>query len=479
MATKRGTQATRSESDSLGPIEVPGNRYWGAQTERSRRNFTIGGELMPLEIVHALALVKLAAARVNRAAGDLDPRLAAAIEQAAQEVIDGALDAEFPLVIWQTGSGTQSNMNVNEVIAGRANEILTGQRGGKAPVHPNDQVNRAQSSNDSFPTAMHLAAVAALAGRTRPALLALQRAIAAKARAFAKVIKVGRTHLMDATPLTLGQEMGGWAAQLGLAIAALDAAMKPLHALAQGGTAVGTGLNSPAGFDKAFAAEVARITGRPFRPAPDKFAALAGHEPIHGASAALEQAAVALMKIGNDVRLLGSGPRAGLAELRLPENEPGSSIMPGKVNPTQAEALTMVAAQVMGNHAALTVGAALGHLQLNVFKPMIAANLLRSARLLADAADSFREHCIAGIEPDRRRIAQLLERSLMLVTALNPAIGYDKAAKVAKLALAEDLTLKQAALRLGFLDAATFDRLVRPEAMLAPTPAKRKPKPKR
>ncbi len=472
MATKRGKQASRSESDSLGPIEVPAEHYWGAQTERSRRNFTIGGEPMPLEIVHALALVKLAAARVNRAAGDLEPRLAAAIEQAAGEVIDGRLDGEFPLVIWQTGSGTQSNMNVNEVIAGRANEILTGARGGKAPVHPNDHVNRGQSSNDSFPTAMHIAAVTALAGRTRPALLALQRELRAKARAFARVIKVGRTHLMDATPLTLGQEIGGWAAELGLAIAALDAALKPLHALAQGGTAVGTGLNSPAGFDRAFAAEVGRITGRPFRPAPDKFAALAGHEPMHGASAALEQAAVALMKIGNDVRLLGSGPRAGLGELHLPENEPGSSIMPGKVNPTQAEALTMVAAQVMGNHAALTVGAASGHLQLNVFKPMIAANLLRSARLLADAAESFRAHCVAGIEPDRRRIGQLLERSLMLVTALNPAIGYDKAAMVAKLALAEDLTLKQAALRLGFLDAATFDRLVRPAAMLAPAKAK-------
>jgi fumarate hydratase class II len=475
MAGKRGTGATRTEGDSLGAVEVPADRYWGAQTERSRRNFTIGGERMPLEIVRALALVKLAAAQVNRAAGSLPAELAGAIEQAAQEAVEGRLDAEFPLVVWQTGSGTQSNMNANEVIAGRANEILTGRRGGKAPVHPNDHVNQGQSSNDCFPTAMHIAAVEALAGRTRPALAALRASLAAKARAFARIVKVGRTHLMDATPLTLGQEVGGWAAQLGLVIAALDSALKPLHALAQGGTAVGTGLNSRAGFDRAFAAEVRRITGRPFRAAADKFAALAGHEPIHGASAALEQAAVALMKIGNDVRLLGSGPRAGLAELRLPENEPGSSIMPGKVNPTQAEALTMVAAQVMGNHAALTIGASLGHLQLNVFKPMIAANLLRSARLLADAADSFRVHCVEGLEPDRRRIAQLLERSLMLVTALNPAIGYDKAAKVAKLALAEDLSLKQAALRLGYLDAATFDRLVRPEAMLAPTPVKTGP----
>ena len=476
MAGKPRAATTRTESDSLGPVEVPAAQYWGAQTERSRRNFTIGGERMPLEITRALALVKLAAARVNRAAGSLPAELAGAIEQAAQEAVEGKLDAEFPLVIWQTGSGTQSNMNANEVIAGRANEILTGTRGGKAPVHPNDHVNQGQSSNDSFPTAMHIAAVEALAGRTRPALVALRRSLEAKARAFGRIVKVGRTHLMDATPLTLGQEIGAWATQLGLAIAALDGALKPLHALAQGGTAVGTGLNSRAGFDRAFAAEVKRITGRPFRAAPDKFAALAGHEPIHGASAALEQAAVALMKIGNDVRLLGSGPRAGLAELRLPENEPGSSIMPGKVNPTQAEALTMVAAQVMGNHAALTIGAAMGHLQLNVFKPMIAANLLRSARLLADAADSFRVHCVEGLEPDRRRIAQLLERSLMLVTALNPAIGYDKAAKVAKLALAEDLSLKQAALKLGFLDAATFDRLVRPEAMLAPTPVtKRKP----
>ena len=476
MAGKPRAAATRTESDSLGPVEVPAAQYWGAQTERSRRNFTIGGERMPLEITRALALVKLAAARVNRAAGSLPAELAGAIEQAAQEAVEGKLDAEFPLVIWQTGSGTQSNMNANEVIAGRANEILTGRRGGKAPVHPNDHVNQGQSSNDSFPTAMHIAAVEALAGRTRPALVALRRSLEAKARAFGRIVKVGRTHLMDATPLTLGQEIGAWATQLGLAVAALDGALKPLHALAQGGTAVGTGLNSRAGFDRAFAAEVKRITGRPFRAAPDKFAALAGHEPIHGASAALEQAAVALMKIGNDVRLLGSGPRAGLAELRLPENEPGSSIMPGKVNPTQAEALTMVAAQVMGNHAALTIGAAMGHLQLNVFKPMIAANLLRSARLLADAADSFRVHCVEGLEPDRRRIAQLLERSLMLVTALNPAIGYDQAAKVAKLALAEDLSLKEAALKLGFLDAATFDRLVRPEAMLAPTPVtKRKP----
>ena len=473
MAAWRGWAAVWTESDSLGPVEVPAEHYWGAQTERSRRNFTIGGEPMPLEITRALALVKLAAARVNRAASALAPGLAAAIEQAAQEALDGRLDAEFPLVVWQTGSGTQSNMNANEVIAGRANEILTGRRGGKAPVHPNDHVNQGQSSNDCFPTAMHLAAVEALAGRTRPALVALRRSLAAKARAFARVVKVGRTHLMDATPLTLGQEIGAWATQLGLAVAALDAALKPLHALAQGGTAVGTGLNSRAGFDRAFAAEVRRITGRPFRAAPDKFAALAGHEPLHGASAALEQAAVALMKIGNDVRLLGSGPRAGLAELRLPENEPGSSIMPGKVNPTPAEALTMVAAQVMGNHAALTIGAALGQLQLNVFKPMIAANLLRSARLLADAADSFRVHCVEGLEPDRRRIAQLLERSLMLVTALNPAIGYDKAARVAKLALAEDLSLKEAALKLGYLDAASFDRLVRPEAMLAPTPAQK------
>ncbi len=476
MAGKPRAAATRTESDSLGPVEVPAAQYWGAQTERSRRNFTIGGERMPLEITRALALVKLAAARVNRAAGSLPAELAGAIEQAAQEAVEGRLDAAFPLAIWQTGPGTQTNTNPNQATPGRANEILTGTRGGKAPVHPNDHVNQGQSSNDSFPTAMHIAAVEALAGRTRPALVALRRSLEAKARAFGRIVKVGRTHLMDATPLTLGQEIGAWATQLGLAVAALDGALKPLHALAQGGTAVGTGLNSRAGFDRAFAAEVKRITGRPFRAAPDKFAALAGHEPIHGASAALEQAAVALMKIGNDVRLLGSGPRAGLAELRLPENEPGSSIMPGKVNPTQAEALTMVAAQVMGNHAALTIGAAMGHLQLNVFKPMIAANLLRSARLLADAADSFRVHCVEGLEPDRRRIAQLLERSLMLVTALNPAIGYDQAAKVAKLALAEDLSLKQAALKLGFLDAATFDRLVRPEAMLAPTPVtKRKP----
>ncbi len=470
LKAKAGTAATRQESDSLGAVEVPAERYWGAQTERSRRNFDIGGETMPLEIVRALAVVKRAAARCNLAMGNLDRRRARAIERAARAVIAGEHDTDFPLVVWQTGSGTQTNMNVNEVIAARANELLTGQRGGKEPVHPNDHVNRSQSSNDSFPTAMHIAAVEALEGHSLPALRELRAALAARARRFARLVKVGRTHLMDATPLTVGQEFSGWAAQLGIAIAALEHSLPALHRLAQGGTAVGTGLNSPAGFDRAFAAEVAALTGRPFRTAGNKFAALAGHEAMVAASGALETVAVALMKLGNDVRLLGSGPRAGLGELVLPANEPGSSIMPGKVNPTQAEALTMVAAQVMGNHAALVVAASQGQLQLNVFKPMIAANLLRSARLLGDAARSFRLRCIEGLEVDEKRLAAYLERSLMLATALNPAIGYDRAATVAKLAHAEDLSLKEAASRLGYLSAAEFDRLLDPSRMLAPAP---------
>jgi len=459
---------TREERDSLGAIEVPAARYWGAQTERSRRNFTIGGELMPPEVVHALAQVKLAAARVNAADGLLDPRLAGAIEQAAQEVLDGRLEGNFPLVIWQTGSGTQSNMNVNEVIAGRANEILEGRRGGKAPVHPNDHVNLGQSSNDCFPTAMHLAAVRAIAERTLPAVAALETAIRRQAERYRDLVKIGRTHLMDATPVTLGQEMGGWAAQIALARRSLEASLPALHELAQGGTAVGTGLNSTPGFDRRIAEELSRLTGRPFVPAPDKFAALAGHEALVAASAGLQTVAVALTKVANDVRLLGSGPRAGLAELSLPENEPGSSIMPGKVNPTQAEALTQVAAQVLGNHATVAFAASQGHLELNVFKPVIVANVLRSARLLADAADSFRARCIEGLQANETEIRHHVERSLMLVTALAPFIGYDKAAAVAKLAHGEHLTLREAALKLGYLTAADFDRLVRPEAMLAP-----------
>ena len=460
--------ATREESDTLGAVEVPAERYWGAQTERSRRNFTIGGEPMPREVVRALALVKLAAARVNAADGLLEPRLAQAIEAAAQEVIDGGLEGNFPLVIWQTGSGTQSNMNVNEVIAGRANELLAGRRGGKSPVHPNDHVNLGQSSNDSFPTAMHLAAVGLIAERTLPAVAALEAAIRAQAERHAELVKIGRTHLMDATPVTLGQEMGGWAAQIAIARRSLEAALPALHELAQGGTAVGTGLNTTPGFDRRIADELARLTGRPYLPAADKFAALAGHEALVAASAGLQTLAVALTKVANDVRLLGSGPRAGLGELSLPENEPGSSIMPGKVNPTQAEALTQVAAQVLGNHATVAFAASQGHLELNVFKPVIIANVLRSARLLADAVESFRLRCIEGLEANEAQIRRHLDRSLMLVTALAPSIGYDKAAEVAKLAHREHLTLREAAERLGLLSAEEFERLVRAEAMLAP-----------
>jgi len=468
---------TREERDSLGAIQVPAERYWGAQTERSRRNFTIGGEPMPQEVVDALALVKLAAARVNAADGMLEPLLADAIERAARDVLDGRLAGNFPLVIWQTGSGTQSNMNVNEVIAGRANELLAGRRGGKAPVHPNDHVNLGQSSNDSFPTAMHLAACRLIAERTLPAVDALEQAIRVQAERHARLVKIGRTHLMDATPVTLGQEMGGWAAQVALARRSLEASLPALHELAQGGTAVGTGLNSTPGFDARIAAELARLTGRPFVPAPDKFAALAGHEALVAASAGLQTVAVALTKVANDVRLLGSGPRAGLAELNLPENEPGSSIMPGKVNPTQAEAMTQVCAQVLGNHATVAFAASQGHLELNVYKPVIIANVLRSARLLADAADSFRARCIEGMEANETQIRHHVERSLMLVTALAPFIGYDKAAEVAKLAHRQHLTLREAALRLGYLTAEDFDRLVRAEAMLAPAwPEGREPR---
>jgi fumarate hydratase class II len=459
---------TREERDSLGAVEVPAKRYWGAQTERSRRNFTIGGETMPREVVQALALIKLAAARVNAADGLLEPRLAQAIGQAAQEAIDGGLEGNFPLVIWQTGSGTQSNMNVNEVIAGRANEILAGRRGGKSPVHPNDHVNLGQSSNDSFPTAMHLAAARLIAERTIPAVAALEAAIRAQAERYAALVKIGRTHLMDATPVTLGQEMGGWAAQIAIARRSLEASLPALHELAQGGTAVGTGLNTTPGFDRRIAAELARLTGRPFQPAPDKFAALAGHEALVAASAGLLTVAVALTKVANDVRLLGSGPRAGFAELNLPENEPGSSIMPGKVNPTQAEALTQVAAQVLGNHTTVAYAASQGQLEHTVFKPVIIANVLRSARLLADAAESFRLRCIEGMTANEKQIHHHLEHSLMLVTALAPSIGYDKAAEVAKLAHREHLTLREAALRLGYVSATDFDRLVQAETMLAP-----------
>ena len=460
------TGSTRTETDSFGPVEVAADAYWGAQTQRSIENFPIGGERMPLPLVHALGIVKQAAARVNARSGALSADIAPTIEQAAGEVAAGAHDDQFPLVVWQTGSGTQTNMNANEVIAGRANELLAGTRGGKAPVHPNDHVNMAQSSNDTFPTAMHVAAAREVHDRLLPALRHLHAALDTKAQAWADLIKIGRTHLQDATPMTLGQEMSGYAAQVADGIDRIEAVLPRLHRLAQGGTAVGTGLNAPKGFGEAIAAEIAALTGLPFVTAPNKFEALASHDTMVELSGALNVLAVSLTKIANDLRLLGSGPRAGIGELALPENEPGSSIMPGKVNPTQAEALTMVAAQVMGNHVAVTVGGAQGHLELNVFKPVIAYNVLQSIRLLADASVSFADRAVAGMEPNRDRLTELVERSLMLVTALAPEIGYDAASKIARHAHAKGLSLLEAGLELGVVDEETFRRVVRPEQML-------------
>jgi fumarate hydratase class II len=459
----------RTETDSFGPIEVPGDRYWGAQTQRSLQNFKISGETMPVALVRALGIVKQAAARVNRELGALDPRLAAAIDQAAGEVVEGRLAGHFPLVVWQTGSGTQSNMNANEVIANRANELLGAPLGSKEPVHPNDHVNRGQSSNDTFPTAMHIAAAEQAKRALLPALAHLRQALDAKAKVFADIIKIGRTHLQDATPLTLGQEFSGYVQQVTYGIARIEQTLPRLYELAQGGTAVGTGLNAAPGFAEKFAAAVALITGLPFVTAPNKFEALAAHDALVELSGMLNVVAASLTKIASDIRLLGSGPRCGLGELRLPENEPGSSIMPGKVNPTQCEAMTMLCAQVMGNHVAVTIGGATGHFELNVFKPLIIHNVLQSIRLLADGAQSFTDNCVVGIEADRARIDELLHRSLMLVTALNPKIGYDNAAKVAKKAHQEGTTLKEAALALGLLTASEFDALVRPEKMLGPT----------
>jgi fumarate hydratase class II len=462
---------TRVERDSMGAIEVPAAHYWGAQTERSRRNFRIGdaaAERMPLPLIHALAEVKRAAAKTNIALGVLERRLGDAIVAAADEVIAGKLDDEFPLIAWQTGSGTQTNMNVNEVLANRANEMLGSPLGSRQPVHPNDHVNLGQSSNDSFPTAMHVAAVAELHRRLFPALRHLHAALKKKAEQFDAIVKIGRTHLQDAIPLTLGQEFGAYARQIELGIARCEACLPRLYPVAQGGTAVGTGLNTKRAFAKKFAATLAKDTGRPFTASIDKFESLASHDSLVELSGALNVLAVSLMKIGNDLRLLSSGPRAGLAEIRLPENEPGSSIMPGKVNPTQVEALTMVAAQVMGNHVAITVAGSQGQLELNVFKPVIAANLLRSIRLLADAATSFTDNCVVGIAANEKRIADLVQRSLMLVTALSPHIGYDKAAEIAHRAHVEGSTLRQAAIGSGYVSAADFDRWVRPEKMLGP-----------
>ena len=458
---------TRTESDSFGPIEVPADAYWGAQTERSIGNFPFGqSEQMPREIVHALGFVKQAAARVNARIGGLEPQLAEAIQQAAAEVARGDLDNQFPLVIWQTGSGTQSNMNANEVIAGRANEILTGKRGGKAPVHPNDHVNKSQSSNDSFPTAMHIAAARAIHARLLPALKHMHARLAEQAEKWDRIVKIGRTHLQDATPLTLGQEFSGYAAQIADCIERVEGVLPRIMRLAQGGTAVGTGLNAPKGFAADFAKEVSNLTRLKFTSAPNKFAELAAHDTLVELSGVLNTVAVALTKIANDMRLLGSGPRAGIGELRLPENEPGSSIMPGKVNPTQAEMLTMVAAQVIGNHMAVTVGGMQGHLELNVFKPLIGANVIRSIDLLSTGIESFTERLLDGTEPDEKRIAELMNRSLMLVTALAPEIGYDNAAAIAKHAHKTGKTLKEAGIELGLVDEETFDRVVRAEEMV-------------
>ncbi|MGA4635052.1 class II fumarate hydratase [Pseudomonas solani] len=457
---------SRTETDSLGPVEVAEDAYWGAQTQRSLENFAIGVERMPLAVVHGLALIKKAAARVNGRNGTLAPDIARLIEQAADEVLAHRHDEQFPLVVWQTGSGTQSNMNVNEVIAGRANELAGGTRGGKSPVHPNDHVNHAQSSNDSFPTAMHIAAAQAVHQELLPALAELSGGLAEQAARHARLVKTGRTHMMDATPITFGQELSAFVAQLDYAERAIRNALPAVYQLAQGGTAVGTGLNAPHGFAEAMAAELAALAGLPFVSAPNKFAALAGHEPLVTLSGALKTLAVALMKIANDLRLLGSGPRGGLAEVKLPANEPGSSIMPGKVNPTQCEALSMLACQVIGNDTTISLAASQGHLQLNVFKPVIAHNLLQSIRLLADGARNFQRHCVAGMEPDAARMAEHLERGLMLVTALNTHIGYDKAAQIAKKAYSEGTTLREAALALGFVSEADFDAWVRPETML-------------
>ncbi|WP_334158481.1 class II fumarate hydratase [Oryzomicrobium sp.] len=470
--------ATRTERDTFGPIAVPAERLWGAQTQRSREHFAISTERMPAELVAALALVKRAAALANRDLAGLPTDTATAIAAAADEVLAGKHPEEFPLAVWQTGSGTQSNMNMNEVLANRASELLGGERGEKRRVHPNDDVNRSQSSNDIFPTAMHVAAARALHHHLLPALAALRAELDAKAREFAPIVKIGRTHLQDATPLTLGQEFSGYVAQLDLAHAAIEATLPAVLALAVGGTAVGTGLNAPPDFGPRVARELEAATGLPFTVAGNRFAALAGHEPLVAAHGALKTLATALMKIANDLRWLASGPRSGLGEISLPENEPGSSIMPGKVNPTQCEALTMVCAQVFGNDVAITVGAASGNFELNVFKPLIAHNVLQSLRLLADGMASFTLHCVRGIAPNTGRIAELVERSLMLVTALAPHIGYDKAAAIAKHAHHEGTTLKAAALALGHVNAEDFDRWVRAGDMVGmppPPPSSAKP----
>ncbi len=460
--------ATRVETDTFGPIDVPADRYWGAQTQRSLGNFKIGWEKQPVEIIHALGVIKRAAAETNMALGRLDPTIGNAIVQAAQEVIDGKLNDHFPLVVWQTGSGTQSNMNANEVISNRAIEILGGERGSKSPVHPNDHVNMSQSSNDTYPTAMHIAAAVGVARELMPALEHLHAALNAKSKAFAHIIKIGRTHTQDATPLTLGQEFSGYAHQVAMSVRRIKETLYGLYELAQGGTAVGTGLNAPIGFAEGVAERIAKITRLPFVTAPNKFEALAAHDAMVFSHGAINSAAAALFKIANDIRFLGSGPRSGLGELALPENEPGSSIMPGKVNPTQAEALTMVCTRVFGNETTLTTAGASGHFELNVFNPVMAYCFLQSVRLLSDAAISFTDHMVAGIEAREDNIKAALERSLMLVTALAPKIGYDNAAKIAKAAHKNGTTLRQEAVGGGYVTDAEFDALVRPEKMISP-----------
>lgn len=460
---------TRTETDTFGPIEVAADRYWGAQAQRSLGNFKIGWERQPAAIVRALGVVKRAAAETNMALNRLDPKIGDAVVKAAQEVMDGKLDDHFPLVVWQTGSGTQSNMNANEVISNRAIEMLGGDMGSKKPVHPNDHVNMSQSSNDTYPTAMHIACSEEVVHRLVPALRKLHKALHDKAEAWSHIIKIGRTHTQDATPLTLGQEFSGYAQQVENGIARIESTLPALMQLAQGGTAVGTGLNAPKGFAEKVAERVAAITKLPFTSAPNKFEALAAHDAMVFSHGAINTVAVSLFKIANDVRLLGSGPRSGLGELALPENEPGSSIMPGKVNPTQCEALTMVCAQVFGNNTAVSFSGSQGHFELNVFKPVLAYNMLQSIRLLADASVSFADNCVAGIEADEKRIADLMGRSLMLVTALAPTIGYDNATKVAKTAHKNGTTLKEEAVRLGFVTAEEFDAVVRPETMIRPS----------
>lgn len=460
--------STRSETDSFGALDVPSDKYWGAQTQRSLGNFKIGIETMPKALIRALGIVKKSAALSNKDLDNLEADLADAIAKAADDVIDGKLNDHFPLVVWQTGSGTQSNMNANEVISNRAIEILGGEIGSKSPVHPNDHVNRSQSSNDTFPTAMHIAAVEEIHKSLIPALKHLHKALDEKANSWNDIIKIGRTHCQDATPLTLGQEFSGYAAQIANGITRVELALPRMYALAQGGTAVGTGLNAKPDFAEKFASHVANITGLNFITAPNKFEALAAHDAFVEMSGALNTIAVSLFKIANDIRLLGSGPRSGLGELSLPENEPGSSIMPGKVNPTQCEALTMVASQIMGNHTTITFAGSQGHFELNVYKPVMAYNLLQSIQLISEASVSFTDNCVVGIKPNTEQIKQLMNRSLMLVTALAPKIGYDNATTIAKTAHKNGTTLKEEALNLGFVTSEEFDAIVRPEDMIGP-----------